>query len=431
MQDTFSQQVLPSTPLLHFSTTYNSGSVILEIQPQSFTLVAQNRQQVTLGRYYDRLLALSDAGLGRALGEFQRLAAAEMDPAFESLNPGLYDADAFTTFSITRQYVRTVQERLRRIRQNVLSQETSVHASGKGDLLMASNDSDSSVSTRSGQCFSGQSRFGISINGFSQHGDAEESDGLSGFDYSMGGAALGLDYTVNEQVVIGAGFGYADTDIDLDSGFGAGEIDSYLGSLYAAWLIQRAYLEGIFTYGNHSYENSRRIDIGEIDGYSTSDHDADAFSALLEGGYDYSLRSWAMQPYASLFYTYVDEERFQESGAGSLNMQVGNTQTNDLASELGLRVSRPFRIFAGTFRPEFKAAWQYNYDIDRYATRMAFAGTTERITIEGRRRPGSALLGAALSFAGDCGIIASVEYDGEIAEDFTANAVFGQVRIPF
>jgi len=36
-----------------------------------------------------------------------------------------------------------------------------------------------------------------------------------------------------------------------------------------------------------------------------------------------------MQPYASLFYSYLHEEGFQESGAGSLDMHVDSTQTND------------------------------------------------------------------------------------------------------
>jgi uncharacterized protein with beta-barrel porin domain len=98
---------------------------------------------------------------------------------------------------------------------------------------------------------------------------------------------------------------------------------------------------------------------------------------------------------------------------------------------LGLRVSQSFKTSIGTLTPELKAAWQYDFDVDRHTMPMGYAGSPLRLSIEGREQPGSALLGAGLSFTGNNGISASVQYDGEFAEDFSASGVFGQIKVPF
>ena len=431
VQGLFSQEVLSSTPLLSFSTDYLPRAVELTVNPESFTTVAQNGHEMILGKFHDSVLASADNDFGRALGEFQILPASGYKSAFASFSPGIYDANTFTTFNVSRQYVRTVRERLRKVWQNKLSQETRHQAFNENIPLLAANDSDSSQDLNTGQDISQQKRWGISIDGFGQFGDADEADGLSGFDYSMGGVAVNVEYALSKQMVVGIGFGFADTQIDLDSNFGSGDIDSFLASVYGTYFIDRAYLEGVFTYGDHRYDNNRRISIGAIQDYTKSDHDADAYSVLIEAGYDFSGYNWAIQPFASLFYTYLDEEGFQESGAGSLDMHIDNRQTDRLTSELGFRVSQSFKTSKGILTPEFNIAWQYDYDVDRYSMPISFTGVPAEINVDGREQSSSALLGAGLSFTSDSGITASLEYNGEIAHKFTTHGVFGQIRIPF
>jgi len=61
---------------------------------------------------------------------------------------------------------------------------------------------------------------------------------------------------------------------------------------------------------------------------------------------------------------------------------------------------------------------------------IRFAGAPLRINIEGREQPSSALLGR-LKFTGDSGISVSVQYDGEISEDFSSCGVFGNSAFHF
>ncbi len=429
VQGQFSDEINPA-PLLNVTTSYQAKGVQVTVTPQSFTTVAQNTHEIELGAYHDNVLTLADPDFRRALGKFQTSNASGFKSAFASFSPAVYDANTYTTYNVSRQYVRTIQERIHKVRQISFSQDSSIQASDEKPLSVAANDSDTSTALGS-RGVSYQKQLRVSLGGFGQYGDADASGGLNGFDYDMGGFAVGGDYEVNDNLVIGAGFGFADSNIDLDCGFGSSDIDSFMSSVYGTYFIDRAYLEGVFTYGDHSYDNSRKISISDLQGIASSSHDADAFTGLLEGGYTFSLNSLAIQPYASLFYAYLNEAGFQEFGTESLNMHIGSSKTNDWASELGLRLSQDFKTSPGTLTPEFKAAWQYDFDVDRHTMPMSYAGSPLRLSIEGREQPGSALVGAGLRFTSICGVSASVEYDGEFAEDFSASGVFGQIQVPF
>ena len=427
----FSQEVFPDDTLLSVSTEYNSTVVDVKVTPESVTTMAQNSHEMLLAQYHDRLLTLTDHEFSDVLAELQRLHASEFRSAFASFSPAIYDANIFTTFNVSRQYLRTVQERLRKERQNMSSGNTQLTASGDNTILLAANDFAAGLVSSGNDIGPSRKQWTVSVDGFGHFGDANEADGLSGFDYSMGGMAVDVEYAINEQAIVGAGLGYAHTNIDLDSDFGAGDMDSFFGSLHGTYFMESAYLEGVLTYAHHCYDNRRRISIGSIQNIAESDHDADSYSVLMEAGYNLLMGSWTLQPFANLLYTYLDEEGFQESGADSLDMHIRDNRTNDLNSELGARLSKTFWTPKGVLTPEFKAAWQYNYDVDRHFMQVSFTGEESGLDINGRKRSGSALFGVGLSYTSDSKITASLQYDGEIADDFTAYGILGQICVPF
>ncbi len=433
VQNRFSQEILPPSSLLSFTPTYLPQSVELVANAQSFTTVAASSLEMDLGGYHDQVLLSADRDFQEVLGAFQLLPASEHRSAFASFSPAVYDAGTFTTFAITRQFTRSLQERLLRTRQSVLSQGISFQDYFEEPILLASNEPGASLGAGYGGKSPSRKRLGLWIEGFGQYGDADRADsGLSGFDYSMGGAVMGVDYALSRQLVVGADFALAYTDLDLDNNFGSGDIDSMFGSIHGTYFTDRAYLQGIFTYGDHEYDNRRRINIGSIQRYADSDHGADALSFLLEGGYEFHAGEWTLQPFASLFYSHLDEESFRESGADSLDMEVGSRKSNDLSSEVGVRLSQTIKTESGLLRPEIRAGWRHDFDVDDLDIPISFSGAPQRLTLEGREQPeNSAALGATLSFVGESGITASLQYSGELAEDFNAHAVAGQIRFEF
>jgi uncharacterized protein with beta-barrel porin domain len=439
LQNRFSQEILSYAPLLTFSTNYfydpNQPNLVQIIaNAKSFTWVATNRVELTLGQYLDKVMPLAAGDFAQVIGEFQGLPISQFRAAFASLSPGVYDANTLTTFNITRQYVRTLQQRMRVLRLNMTTLETEPQAQSDKPILLAYNGPNSSLGQflrRQGEV-SQQRRFGIWLEGFSQFGNQGWVDGFGGFNYSMGGTALGVDYALTERLVVGANFGYSYSRINQDDSFGSGVINSLYGSLYGTYFTESAYLESVLSYGNHGYKNRRRISIGSIQRLAESDHDGNAFSVLAEAGYKFNFEKCAVQPFVSLLYSYLNEGSFRESGANSLNMKVDTRETNSVVSELGLRAARPIKTSKGTLVPEVKAAWQYDFGVDKRTMPISFAGAPVGLTIDGRNlSKSSAVVGAGLTFTSKGGITASLQYDAELRSGYNAQGVIGQIRFSF
>lgn len=135
------------------------------------------------------------------------------------------------------------------------------------------------------------------------------------------------------------------------------------------------HLAAIFSYGDHDYDNDRRVVVGSVQRTARSDHGGDLFSVFVEGGYDFDLKGWALEPFASLQYASLNEESFQETGAGSVSLSVDGRRPDSLTSELGLSVSREVPWNGDTLIPQFSAAWNYDFDIDDRLVKTSFTGS--------------------------------------------------------
>jgi outer membrane autotransporter protein len=396
----FSTFELHDTPLVSFITNHTPDAVRVQSSVQKFTTVAGSLYHRLLAHHLDTLLPMATGEFSQALREIQTMDGAKYEQAFESLSPGIYDAATITTFDVTRQYIRALQQRLQ-------------VAKGSGDA-------------------SRSRKLGMWIQGVGQWGDRSSVDGFSGYDYSMGGTALGIDYAVSDRMAVGASFGYAYTSIDQGNSFANGSINSYFGSLYGTYFGDRAYLDGVLAYGNHNYDNNRAISIGSIRDLMSGDHDGNGFSLFVEGGYALPVGKWVVQPLVSVFYSYLDESGFRESGARDLEMSVGSRQTNYLVSEAGLRVSRPIMTSMGILTPEVKATWQHDFDVDDRIMPVTFAGAPLSLIVDGRKiGQDSAAVDAGFSFTSTGGITTSLKYNGILQDGYTAHSVMGHIQLSF
>jgi outer membrane lipase/esterase len=256
-------------------------------------------------------------------------------------------------------------------------------------------------------------------------------DNLSGYNYGLTGTGVGLDYALAKNLILGANFGYSYSRLTMDNSVGNGKINSLYGSLYGAYFTERFYLEGILGYGNHHYDNSRRVNIGALQSNNQSSHTGNAFSALAEGGYNFPVQQWNLQPFASLSYCHLSEGRLEESGAVA-TMQVNSRQTGSLVSELGARVDRPIRTSKGTLVPMVKASWQHDYGVSKNSVPFTLVGAPVGVTItQPRVSQDRAVVRAGLTFKAKGGITSSLQYMGELGEKTQNHGVIGQVRFSF
>ena len=429
----FNNTLLPEAkPLLRFGVNQLPNAVEVEVHAPSFTTVATNRVERTIGNYLDRIMPTATGDLSKVLGEFQSLSSSQFATAFSSLSPDSYDNYTRATYDSTWQYTRSLQRRL----SNIRAYGTATgYDPGSRPLMLAFAGSDISL----GQLFAtdqfsqAQAKNGLWFNGYGQWGDQEPDKGFTGYDYRIYGGTLGFDHVFNDKLIAGLSLGYSRADVDLDHHQGDGLIQTFAGSLYGSYFTKSAYVEGAVSYGRNWYDNDRLITIGSLQRKASSDHDGDLFSAYLGGGYAFNVKEWAIGPFASLRYIRLSEQSFREKGADSLDLSVDHRSTDSLRSELGLRLARVFKVKYGSLIPEASAAWSYDFDIDHRVITASFEGSPgAAFSIDGQpvERNG-AVLGVGLTFIHKSGFSTSLRYRGEFREKYESHGVLGELRFMF
>jgi uncharacterized protein YhjY with autotransporter beta-barrel domain len=436
VNDAFSNVTLPDpNNFVSFEMNQFPTLVQIEVNVKDFTWLARNRVEWAVANYLDRILPSATGDLFGVLGQIQHLSQSEYSTALSSLSPDSYDNFTRTTLSTTHRYTKSLQYRMNNIR-------SFLHANGSANeppILLAYRDSDWGQLLNPERVSQIQGRNGLWLDAFGQWGDQSEESryhwngGYVGYDYFMRGATLGLDHVLNDNFTAGISVGYSRSDIDLDHGQGSGYIKNLLGSIYGSYLNKNLYIDGALSYGKNWYDNHRLITIGPIRRKAYSDHDGDLFSAYLGAGYHFDIKKWLIGPFASLQYTYLDEESFREKGTDSLSLRIDDRQTDSFISELGLRLARVFKVKYGSLIPELNAAWLLDFDIDDRVIKSSFAGSPgATFSIKGQdvERNGASL-GAGIIFVHKSGLSTSLKYRGEFRKKYKSNGVMGEIRLTF
>jgi len=436
LSDVFDDEVLPlPTVLLGFETHQFSDLLEVEALVESFTTVATNPVEMTLAEYLDTILPGATGDLSLVLGEIQTLTEpGDFREAFSSLSPDSYDSSTRTTFHATRLYTEALQQRMNSLRYGSSAGGGQLQAR-LSPVLLAYNAPGGSA----GQLLDAEQRAqaqkepGAWIDVSGQWGDQDGEDGYTSFDYRTHGMTLGFDYPLTDGLVAGLSVDTANSDIDIEDGKGEGSVRGIGLSAYGSYFGEHAYIEAALSCADQRYMNERDVVVGSIQRTANSHHDGDLFSAFVGGGYDLRVKDWAVAPFGSLQYIHLEEDSFEETGAGSVNLSVDGRETESLVSEIGLRVGRVLERESGRLIPEFSAAWNYDFDIDDRSITASFAGSPgASFTIDGQDvEKHGATLGAGVTFIHNSGCRFSLKGSTEIRDDYNASGVGAEIRFTF
>jgi len=195
---------------------------------------------------------------------------------------------------------------------------------------------------------------------WNQYGKLSE---IRGFGSDEIGFALGYDRKI-QDFYVGVLAGYSYTDLDYDQNAGGGNINSVFGGLYGKY-ISPFFLavNTSVTLGGNFYDLSRKIQYGDgnltrtIQRNAKSNHNALAFSAHLGLNYDFEQLSAPVGIHANLDYSYLNQNRFKESGADSLDLDIRDKVSNMLQTELGAYYLQTFTFSARCISPYLGLSW--------------------------------------------------------------------------
>jgi autotransporter-associated beta strand protein len=273
------------------------------------------------------------------------------------------------------------------------------------------------------------------LEGQAIFGEIDSSDAKD-IEYVSGGPVLGADRRLGDDVRVG--FALSGGGSSYDSGSGDGDGGSVEGTLYAAWLGEPMQVIGAARYARAWLDTERKLVAGTASDDISGDLDGDVFGGYLELTGSVSpwlaragtpMRGIDVSPLASVGWTRVSWDAFDEGGSSPLAVQVDEQEIDSVQTSLGLRISAQRRMEEGVLiRPRFKLLWNHEWaDVEREVSGSFVSapttGTTP-FTVEGAEMPRDHAelgLGWEVGFTANANLF--LDWQGRFGEDFVENAL--------
>jgi uncharacterized protein with beta-barrel porin domain len=178
-------------------------------------------------------------------------------------------------------------------------------------------------------------------SGFGSGGVVYGDGNAHGYDYTNAGAQATINYTFNSRTTIGGFYNYDSSDFSGDLGDWGG-VQSHEWGGYMAHHRADDYILFAASGGMGDYDITRHIHFGNtaiqlpIDRYAVGEFAGSQFGLYAEYGRDYDFRSTNFRPYFGCGYVDVQQDGFEEDGAGVLDLLVENTSLDGFRSSLGV-----------------------------------------------------------------------------------------------
>ncbi|MCE0497179.1 MAG: hypothetical protein LV481_04445 [Methylacidiphilales bacterium] len=204
-------------------------------------------------------------------------------------------------------------------------------------------------------------RWSAFINGTVMLADFNSNADEPYSNYTTGGVTLGADYRLDKNWVVGALFGYSHTDASLDEEGSTATIDTYSPGIYAAYMDNGWYANGLFNYGYNSYTENRDIELPGFDRIANGSPQGNQYSGSLDGGYEFHAGNWTIGPSAGLDYVHLDINNFSETGAGAADLNIQKQVADSLQSQIGFNTRLTSKCLSTKITYHFSAYWQHQY----------------------------------------------------------------------
>jgi outer membrane autotransporter protein len=194
-------------------------------------------------------------------------------------------------------------------------------------------------------------------------GVIDGSNGLSGYDYRLGGAVLGADTAISSDAAVGVAVGLGRPKLDsYDLADAKVEGDSYFASAYGTLTRDRWEFAGLIGYTFGSYDSTRRIRFGTIDRTATGSFDGRGVIASAKAAYFLDAQGFDVVPEVGLTYSKIWQDGFTESGANSLNLKVEDADAYSVVTSVGARVGTVLDHQGTRIRPQLLVRYEYDWN---------------------------------------------------------------------
>lgn len=215
---------------------------------------------------------------------------------------------------------------------------------------------------------------------------------------------------MNDQVKLGIGYAYTNTDID---GFmRSTDVDTHTAILYGEYKPSAWFVNGVVSYGWSDYSESKNVA-----GYNVNaDYDATSLGLQAMTGYEMQVKGFNLTPEAGLRYVHTSQDAYTDT----VDQRVSANDSDILTGVIGAKADREFTLENEmTLRPEVRVALTYDMFNDAGGSVVTLAnGAAYRVDGEALDRFGVEL-GAGLTAEVNDNVELSLRYEGQFRDDYT------------
>lgn len=149
----------------------------------------------------------------------------------------------------------------------------------------------------------------------------------------------GVDISNGENLLFGVAGGYSNSKVNWKKGGGDGSIESSYANVYLGAFTNHLFIN-IISEGSYSrYRQDRNIKFDKIN--RTAKGKSGGFQLLehADAGFAYNFGIFEFRPFGSIDFIYSKRNEFDESGADSINLRIGNQHHSSLRYEGGAELS--------------------------------------------------------------------------------------------
>ena len=244
-------------------------------------------------------------------------------------------------------------------------------------------------------------------------------------DFSTAGISMGIDHRFGDQLVLGAGLGFARDRTAIGSDGSNSRARGYSGVAYGSFQPSaQTFVDGLIGVGWLDFKSQRYV--APIDDIARGDRSGRQVFGSVAGGYEYRDNGILVSPYAKLDYASNRLDQNTENGAGQYALTFYRQTTPSVQGVLGLRAESVHTTDFGLATPRIRAEYRHEFQGGRQTT-IGYADNTGSLfgINTGAVARNSLLLGVGSDFIYRGGWTLGVDYQIERSSAYAKDSSQG------
>ncbi|PJE80499.1 hypothetical protein CI610_00525 [invertebrate metagenome] len=251
----------------------------------------------------------------------------------------------------------------------------------------------------------------------------------AGFKNKIDGGVIGIDASLCDEANMGLSFTYGKSSVkEKDQGTGKLDGDTYMGSVYGNWFYEDVFVSGVIGYGRGSHTEKRSApslsDDGDQRDYYKGDAKSSLWSASFQGGYNWTVDDWLIQPKlaANLARLSFDDVK-EKGGENSYKLKVKDYTITE--GGLGVRAVGSFDIEDGALQTEVNLMYFHDFSSSDYKGTGIITNISSPVPFDYSvsREKNRYHAGVGLTYVMDNNVRLGVTYDYDWVGDYKQYAV--------